>query len=130
MAISYKILIFITVSETIVRTYWMTHVLPSTGPLGVPISIYCHLLAQWKLLYYSTVIYWPTGSTYITVLSSTHQLGVLWSAPVPPYGITLEMCTLDTQFVVDPIYTLLPPGLSLLYYLRDVYPGYTNCCRF
>ena len=30
---------------------------------------------------------------------------------VCPYCITLEMCTLDTQAVVDPIYTLLPPGV-------------------
>ena len=30
---------------------------------------------------------------------------------VSPYDITFEMCTLDTQTAVDPIYTLLPPGL-------------------
>ena len=46
-----------------------------------------------------------------------------------PYGITLEMCTLDTQIAVDPIYTWFPPCLSFWYYLGDVYPGYTNCCR-
>ena len=44
---------------------------------------------------------------------------------VSPYGITLEMCTMDSETVVDPRYTLFSPGLSLWYYLGDVYPGYT-----
>ena len=40
--------------------------------------------------------------------------------------VTMEMCTPDTQTVVDPRNTSLPPGLSLWYYLLDVYPAYTT----
>ena len=46
----------------------------STGPLAVSMVHYYLLLANWLSLWYTTIIYWPTGYLYGIQLSSTGPL--------------------------------------------------------
>ena len=78
-------------------------------------------------------IWFPSGLSLCYYNGDVYKLllilDTLRCSLVLSYGISLEMCTLDTQTVIDPKYTSLSPGLTLLNYLGDVYPGYTICCR-
>ena len=82
-----------------------------------------HLVSPWSLI---MLLQWKCVPWIHKLLLI---LDTLRCSLVLSYGIALEMCTLDTQTVVDPKYTSFSPGLSLLYNLGDVYPGYTICCR-
>ena len=89
---------------------------------------YIHSVAPWSLL---MVLPWRCVPWIQKLLLILDTLCCPLVCPLySPYGITLVMCTLGKQFVVDPRLTLLSPGFFLWYHLVVVYPGYANNCRY